>query len=81
MGLQSVTRKAAVLNLHQAVYGDPLAYRVVLDRVFAVTPEDVRRVARQYLGPNRVELDIVPGEAGSLPMVSSIGRHSRRPTS
>ena len=62
MGLQSVTRKAEVLNLHQAVYGDPLAYRVVLDRVFAVTPEDVRRVARKYLGPNRIELDIIPGE-------------------
>ena len=27
-----------------------------------MTPEDVRRVARQYIGPNRVELDIVPGE-------------------
>ncbi len=62
MGLQSVIRKAEVLNLYQAVYGDPLAYRTELDRVFAVTPEDVRRVARQYLGPNRVELDIVPGE-------------------
>jgi zinc protease len=65
MGLQSVTRKAEVLNLYQALYGDPLAYRVELDRVFAVTPEDVRRVARQYLGPNRVELDIVPGDPAS----------------
>ena len=62
MGLQSVTRKAEVLNLYQALYGDPLAYRTELDRVFAVTPDDVRRVARQYLGPNRIELDIVPGE-------------------
>ena len=62
MGLQSVTRKAEVLNPYQALYGDPLAYRTELDRVFAVTPEDVRRVARQYLGPNRVELDILPGE-------------------
>ena len=80
MGLQSVTRKAEVLNLHQALYGDPLAYRAVLDRVFAVTPEDVRRVARQYLGPNRIELDIIPGEPAPA-KVSSIGRHSRRPTS
>src|SRR5262249_5056083 len=53
---------AEVLNLYQATYGDPLAYRTELDRVFSVTPEDVRRVARQYLGPNRVELEIVPGE-------------------
>ena len=27
MGLQSVTRKAEVLNQYQALYGDPLAYR------------------------------------------------------
>jgi zinc protease len=65
MGLQSVTRKAEVLNLYQATYGDPLAYRSELDRVFAVTPEDVRRVARQYLGPNRLELDIVTGATSS----------------
>jgi zinc protease len=62
MGLQSVTRKAEVFNSYQALHGDPLAYRTELDRVFAVTPDDVRRVARQYLGPNRIELDIVPGE-------------------
>jgi zinc protease len=67
MGLQSVTRKAEVLNLYQATYGDPLAYRTELDRVFAVTPEDVRRVARQYLGPNRIELDIVPGQPAPAP--------------
>ena len=67
MGLQSVTRKAEVLNPYQALYGDPLAYRTELDRVFAVTPDDVRRVARQYLGPNRVELDIVPGEPSPAP--------------
>ncbi len=71
MGLQSVARKAAVLNQYQAVFGDPLAYRTELDKVFAVTPEDVRRVALKYLGPNRVELDISPGEAANRPPVAA----------
>ncbi len=62
MGLQSVIRKAAVLSQYEAVFGDPLAYRAELDRVFAVTPEDVRRVANAYLGVNRIELDISAGE-------------------
>ena len=62
MGMQSVTRKAELLNQCQALYGDPLAYRAEIDRVFAVTVDDLRRVARKYLGANRIELDIVPGE-------------------
>jgi zinc protease len=76
MGLQSVLRKAEELNTYQAIYGDPLAYRAELERVFAVTPEDVRRVARKYLGPNRVELDIVPGE----PAPASPNRAEPRPS-
>ncbi len=64
MGLQSVSRKAEVLNLYEAIYGDPLAYRAELERVFAVTPADVRRVAQKYLGAKRILLEIVPGEPG-----------------
>jgi zinc protease len=71
MGLQSVTRKAAVLNQCEAVFGDPLAYRTELAKVFAVTPEDVRRVALKYLGPNRIELDISPGEPANRPPVAA----------
>ncbi len=67
MGLQSVTRKAEVFNTYQAVYGDPLAYRRELERVFAVTPDDVRRVAQKYLGTNRVVLEFVPGEPEPAP--------------
>ncbi|MHB1562152.1 MAG: M16 family metallopeptidase, partial [Isosphaeraceae bacterium] len=62
MGLQSVTRKAELLNVMQDTYGNPLAYRAELERVFAVTPADVRRVAQKYLGANRIVLEIVPGE-------------------
>ena len=61
MELDSVTRKASLLNHCAAAHGDPLAYRSVLDRILKVTPEDVRRVARAYLGPGRVELTVTPG--------------------
>jgi zinc protease len=61
MELDSVTRKARVLNHSAAAHGDPLGYRSVLDRIFRVTPEDVRRVARAYLGPGRIELTVTPG--------------------
>ncbi len=61
LGLQSILRRAQVFNLYEATRGDPTAYRAELDRVFAVTTEDVRRVARKYLGPNRVELEMIPG--------------------
>jgi zinc protease len=62
MGMQSVTRKAALLNEYLDRYGDPLGYQVELERIFAVTPEDVRRVARDYLGPHLIRLDVVPGD-------------------
>jgi zinc protease len=61
MGMQAVTRKATILNEYMDRLGDPLAYQAELERVFAVTPEDVKRVARAYLGPHFIELDVVPG--------------------
>jgi len=67
MGLQSVTHKASVLNQYTDIYGDPLGYRTEVEKVFAVTPEDVKRVAKQYLGASRVELDILPGASASRP--------------
>jgi zinc protease len=60
--LDSVASKAKVLNQYAATFGDPLAYRTVLANVFAITPDDVKRVARAYLGPGRIELTIYPGE-------------------
>jgi zinc protease len=48
--------------------GDPLAYRTEMTRAQAVTPADVQRVVRQYLGRGRVVLSMVP--AGKLDQVS-----------
>jgi zinc protease len=59
--LESVNGQASVLCQWAALNGDPLEYRAVIDRVFAVKPADVARVARQYLTDRRIELDVVPG--------------------
>ncbi len=79
MGLQSVTRKASVLNQYMGTLGDPLAYRSELEKVFAVTPADVARVARDYLGVNRIELDVVPGPPASRPPETAVDRAQQAP--
>lgn len=61
LGLQSVLAKAETFSTYEALAGDPLAYRAELDRLFAVTPEDVKRVARQYLTDACIRMDVVPG--------------------
>ncbi len=59
--LQSATRKADFLNGNNVQFGDPLAYKGELEKLFAVTPADVQRVAKEYLGEARVRLDVNPG--------------------
>ncbi len=61
VGLQSAGRKADFLNQNNVTYGDPMAYKAEIARLFAVTPNDVKRVARKYLTADRVRLDVVPG--------------------
>jgi zinc protease len=63
LGLQSATRISDYLNQNNVFFGDPLAYKAEMKRLFAVTPEDVKRVANQYLVANRVRLDVEPGPA------------------
>ena len=79
MGLQSVTRKASVLNQSMETYGDPIGYRTELEKVFNVTPDDVTRVARQYLGANRIELDILPGAPASRSPEAAVDRSKQVP--
>jgi zinc protease len=79
MGLQSVTHKATSLNQNAATYGDPLAYRTELDRVFAVTPEAVKRVAEQYLGAQRIVLHVVPGPPASRAPETAVDPKSQLP--
>ena len=79
MGLQSVTRKASVLNQYMEMFGDPLGYRTELERVFTVTPADVTRVARRYLGPQRIELDVVQGPPASRPPEAAVDQAKQAP--
>jgi zinc protease len=67
-GLQFRIARAEQLASGLVFDGDPLSYRNDLVRAQAVTPADVQRVARQYLGTGRVVLSMVP--AGKLDQVS-----------
>jgi len=61
LGLQAPGRKADFLNQMNVEYGDPLAYKKEMTKLFAVTAEDVKRVANKYLTADRVRLDVTPG--------------------
>lgn len=61
LGLQSAQRKADFFNANNVMMGDPLAYKKEMEKLFAVTPADVQRVAKQYLKPSRIRLDVNPG--------------------
>ena len=67
-GFQFRLARAERLAFGEVFDGDPLSYRTALQRQQAVTPADVQRVARQYLGAGRVVLSMVP--AGKLDQVS-----------
>ena len=73
LALESTTSKASVLNLSSARLGDALGYRTVLARIFAVTPEDVKRVARAYLRPERIEVEVRPGTRAVPPWHDNVG--------
>ena len=53
--------KADQLNYYRAFTGDPDYFEKDLARYRALTPEDIQRVAREYLAkPHRVVLSVVP---------------------
>ena len=61
LGLQSATRLADFLNSNNVEFGDPRAYAGRMRKLFAVTAQDVKGVARKYLTGGRARLDIKPG--------------------
>lgn len=52
--------RADLLNYYNVFAGDPGRVNHDLERYLAVTPADVQRVAREYLGPGRVRLLVTP---------------------
>jgi zinc protease len=72
-GLEPVRSKAEAIARGQTYFDDPLHYQTELRQIAAVTPDDVQRVARQYLTNGRVVLSMVP--AGKLDLVSKPAQH------
>jgi zinc protease len=64
-GRQSVMGRAEALQWHNHFLGDPAAIRTEMERYMAVTPEDIQRVARQYLDPNNRAVIITQPAGGA----------------
>ncbi|MGB8657824.1 MAG: pitrilysin family protein [Candidatus Zixiibacteriota bacterium] len=54
--------KADKLNEYNVYLGDPDRFQWDLNRYLQATPEGVRKVAQEYLGPNRAIVYVVPRE-------------------
>ena len=62
--LQSVARKADLLNHYEFVWGEPNSFARDLQRYRAVTPEQVKAIAESVLLPGaRAIVQVVPSEA------------------
>src|SRR5207302_11071167 len=59
VGLQAAGRKADFLNSYNVEFGDPMAYKAEMVKLFKVTPDDVKRVAKQYLTGKSIRIDVV----------------------
>ena len=77
--LQSVQAKSDFLNSYNVQYGDPLAYKKELKAAYAVTADDVKRVANKYLLANRVRVDVNPGAKTPRPAEAPVDRSAQAP--
>jgi zinc protease len=59
-GLQTVLGKANEMNSNAVFFGTPDMFQKQLDAYRSVTPADVQRVAKNYLGENRLVMSFVP---------------------
>ncbi|MEZ5346401.1 MAG: pitrilysin family protein [Pyrinomonadaceae bacterium] len=76
-GLQTVLGKADQMNSNNTFQGKPDIFQSELEKYRAVTPEDVQRVAKKYLGSDRLVMSFVPGENQGAPRSNG----ANRPTS
>jgi len=77
-GLQTVLGKADQMNGNNVFFDTPDNFQEQLDEYMKVTPEDVQRVAKEYLTGNRLVMSFVPGKAQGAP---ERGAAENRPTS
>ncbi len=76
-GLETVLGKADGMNGNNIFAGKPDTFQTQLNRYRGVTAEDVTRVAKKYLGPDRLVMSFVPGENQGAPQAGA----ANRPTS
>jgi zinc protease len=77
-GLQTVLGKADQMNSNATFQGKPDTFQMQLAEYRKVTPEDVQRVAKEYLNGNRLVMTFVPGKNQGAPSSNST---ANRPTS
>ncbi|REJ77369.1 MAG: insulinase family protein [Acidobacteria bacterium] len=77
-GLQTVLGKADRMNSNATYAGKPDIFQDQLNDYLSVTPEDVQRVAKQYLTGNRLVMTFKPGNSQGAP---ERGAAENRPTS
>ncbi|HEX7116796.1 MAG TPA: pitrilysin family protein [Steroidobacter sp.] len=65
-GLRTAQARATVLGTYTVMYGDPNLINTRLSQIEAVRPQDVQRVAKEYLrAPNRTVLITMPAASAS----------------
>ena len=79
LSLQSSQAKADFFNSYYVQRGDPLAYKQELRDNYAVTTDDVKRVAKKYLSGHRIRLDVNPGPKTPRPEETPVDRSSQAP--
>ena len=79
LALQSAQAKADFFNRNFVEKGDPLAYKKELRESYAVTADDVKRVANKYLSAHRVRLDVNPGPKTPRPEETPVDRSAQAP--
>jgi zinc protease len=79
LSVQTAQSKADFFNRYNVQYGDPLAYKRDLRESYAVTADDVKRVANKYLVANRVRLDVTPGPKTPRPEEAGVDRSAQAP--
>ena len=67
-------RRYRYADLNVLFYGLPLSeLETYRERVNAITPEDIQRVARTYLHPDRLSVVLVGNAAGFVPQLKGLG--------
>ena len=77
-GKQTVEGLAMKLGRYQMVTGDPAYEQVYYDQLADVTPQDIRRVAREYLTPENCSTVLMTPEESEPVTVEALGDEAEK---